>query len=80
MAHLPVVSEKPREKRGEEERRERERLAAEKRWEEEERREGEERRIKDLLGRLERWRLMRDIWAYVGEAARASGRISIELA
>ena len=80
LAYLPLVSEKLRAKREEEERRERERQAAEKRREEEEeRRRAEERRIKELVGRVERWRLSQDIRAYVREAAQASEDMSDDL-
>lgn len=69
VAYLPVVAERLRERRIEGERRAA--IAREKarlHEEAEGRRLAEEQRTKELIARLERWRLARDIRAYVAEA------------
>jgi len=73
-ATLPVVAEKLRAGREEEERQGQERQEAERRREQQEaRRQAEERRVKDLLERVRRWKLSQDIRSYVDEAVKASG-------
>jgi hypothetical protein len=69
IAYLPVVAEKLKARRLEEERRDRERQEAERRRQEaEKRRAAEERRIQNLTNTLEQWRLVREIREFVGEA------------
>jgi hypothetical protein len=69
--YLPLVAAKLRKRRLEDERQAAiEREKARLRREAEERRLAEEKRMKDLLAQLERWRLARDIRAYVAEATR----------
>jgi hypothetical protein len=73
IAHLGAIAGALKEHREREERREREWAEQQLRWEEErQRRWEEERRIKELQGQLERWRLARDVRAYVEEIRRAS--------
>jgi len=69
IAYLPVVAEKLKVRRLEEERRDRERQEAERRRQEaEKRRAAEERRIQNLTSTLEQWRLAREIREFVREA------------
>ena len=69
IAYLPVVAEKLKVRRLEEERQARERQEAERRRQEaEKRRAAEERRIRNLTSTLERWRLAREIREFVREA------------
>jgi hypothetical protein len=72
VAYLPLVAAKRTEERLERERRHREWLEVERRRQEEEaRRHEEERRRQALMDVLERWRLARDIRAFVGEVQSA---------
>ena len=77
IMHLGATATAVREQREREERREREWAEQQRRWEEErQRRWEEERRIKELREQLDRWRLARDVRAYVEEiraTARAQG-------
>jgi hypothetical protein len=74
IVHLEATAKAIKEQRNREERRRQEWAEQQRKWEEErQRRWEEERRIKELREQLERWRLTRDVRAYV-EEIRASAQ------